>query len=186
MLMLDRLSLSAKARELRQVFDATFALPPPPPASPAIALLLVRAGGDLLAVRRAELTGFVRGEALALTPGRSPAFLGLAGVRGGLYPVWSLAGLLGRPIAPAGAACWLLLAAARAEAPTAFACEAFEKMIFVPETAFASPARRDGTAGLAQAMVPWGNALVPVVDLPALQADLWKRKESTQPRKSPP
>jgi purine-binding chemotaxis protein CheW len=185
MLTFEPASLSAKARELRQVFDATFAVPPPPPAPPAVALLLVRAGGEVLAVRRTELTGFVQGEALALAPGQSPAFLGLVGVRGGLYPVWSLAGLVGGPTVPAGAACWLLLAAARAEAPCAFACEAFEKMIFVPETAFANPARRDAANSLTQAMVSWGNALVPVVDLPALQADLWKRKESTQPRKSP-
>ena len=105
MLTLDQLPLSAKARELRQTFDATFAVPPPPPAPPTVALLLVRAGGELVAVRRAELTGFVRGDAIALTPSRSPAFAGLAGLRGGLYPVWSLAGLLGRPPAPRAGSC---------------------------------------------------------------------------------
>lgn len=186
MLTLERLPLSAKARELRQAFDAAFAVPPPPPDPPTVALLLVRAGGELLAVKRAEMTGFVRGEAIALTPGRSPAFLGLAGLRGGLYPVWSLAGLLGRPPARAGAACWLILAEARGEAPCAFACEAFEKMIFAPEAAVAAPARRDAPTGLAQAVVQSGSALAPVVDLPALQADIWKRIESTQPRRPPP
>lgn len=178
--------LSTKARDLRQAFDAAFAAPPPPSPPPTVALLLVRAGGELLAVKRTELTGFVRGDAIALTPGRSPAFLGLAGLRGGLYPIWSLAVLLGRPAAPAGTACWLLLTEAPGAAPCAFACEGFEKMIFVPEAAGAGPARRDAPAGLTSAVVPWGAALAPLVDLPALQADIWKRKESTQPRRTTP
>lgn len=185
MLTLDQLPLSAKARELRQAFDATFAVPPLPPAPPTVALLLVRAGGELVAVRRAEMTGFARGDALTLTPGRSPAFAGLAGLRGGLYPVWSLAGLLGRPSAPPGTACWLVLAEASG-ARCAFACEALEKMISVPEAAVAMSGRRDGPTGSTQGVVDWNSTLVPVVDLPALQADIWKRKESTQSRRPPP
>lgn len=182
MLTLDQLPLSAKARELRQAFDATFAIPPPPPNPPTAALLLVRAGGELVALRRAEMTGFVRGDAIALTPGRSPTFAGLAGLRGGLYPVWSLAGLLGRPSVPAGAGCWLVLAEGKG-IPCAFSCEGLEKMIFVPEAAIA---RRDGLTRSTQGVVEWNSTLVPVVDLPALQADIWKRKESTQPRRPPP
>lgn len=177
---------STKAGELRQAFDAIFAAPPPPPPPPTVALLLVRAGGELVAVKRTELTGFVRGEAIMLTPGRSPAFVGLAGLRGGLYPVWSLALLLGRPAASAGAASWLLLAEASGATLCAFACEAFEKMIFVPEAAVAGPVRRDAPAGFTSVVVPWGAALVPLVDLPALQADIWKRKESTLPRRTTP
>ncbi len=183
---LQHLSVSAKASELRAAFDAAFAVPPPPPSPPTVALLIVRAGGELLAVKRAETTGFARGENLALAPGRSPAFLGLAGVRGGLFPVWSLAGLLGRTPAPATGAGWLVLAEARAGAPCAFACEAFEQMIFVPEAVFAEAGRRDARSGLGPAMAPWGAALVPVVDLPALQAEISQRNESTQPRKPPP
>lgn len=185
MLTLGQLPLSAKARELRQAFDATFAVPPPPPSPPTVALLLVRAGGELVAVRRAEMTGFVRGDAIALAPSRAPAFAGLAGLPGGLYPVWNLAGLLGRPSAPAGAAGWLVLTEANG-APCAFACEALEKMIFVPEAAVATSARHNGPTGSTQGAVEWNSTLVPVVDLPALQADIWKRKESTPPRRPPP
>lgn len=180
MLTLAPLPLSAKARELRSAFDAAFALPPSPPSPATAALLLVRAGGERFALKRAELTGFVRGDAIALTPGRSPAFLGLAALRGGLYPVWSLAGLLGHLPAPIGAACWLMLAEASAGAPCAFACDAFEKMIFVPEAALSTP------SGSASATVPWGTALVPLVDLTALQAEILKQKESTQLRRSLP
>ena len=178
---LERLALSTQARDLRQAFDAAFAAPPPPPAPPTVALLLVRAGGETLAIRRDEMTGFARAENIVSAPGRSPAFLGLAGLRSGLYPVWSLAILLGRPDAPAD---WLVLAEARSSAPCAFACEAFERVLFVPEAALASPARRDVQAGLSPAVVPWGSSLAPLVDLPALQADIWNRKESAQPRRT--
>lgn len=177
--------VSAKARELRLAFDATFAAPPPPPLPPTVALLLVRAGGELFAVKRAEMTGFMRGEAVVPTPARSPAFLGLAELRGGLYPVWSLAVLLDRPAAPADATCWLLLAGT-AGATCAFACEAFEKMIFVPETAVGGAVRRDAPAGLTPAVVAWDSARAALIDLPALLADIWKRKESTQPRRTTP
>lgn len=171
---------STQAREHRQAFDAAFAVPPPPPASPSIVLLLVRADGELFAVRRSEMTGFVRGENIALMAGRSPGFLGLTGVRGGLYPVWSLAVLLGRPAASVGAACWLVLAEAGGGAPCALACEMFEKMIFVPESAI------DASAGKARAMARWDAALVPVIDLPSLLAEIRRRKESSQLRRSSP
>lgn len=174
------LPLDTQARQLRRVFDAAFAVPPPPPEERAVVLLLVRAGGELFAVRRAEMTGFVRGENIAPTPGRSPGFLGLTGVRGGLFPVWSLAVLLGRAGASAGAARWLVLAEAGGGAPCAFACEAFEKMVFLPESAL------DASAGRAKVMARWGATLVPVVDLPSLLADIRQRKESTQPRSSSP
>lgn len=185
MVTLQQLPPSAKARELRLAFDATFAAPHPPPPPPAVAVLLVRAGGELFAVKRAEMTGFVRGEAVVPTPARSPAFLGLAELRGGLYPVWSLAALLDRTAAPAGGAGWLLLAET-AGARCAFACEAFEKMIFVPEAAVTGTSRRDTSAGFTPAVVPWGAARAALVDLPALLADIWKRKESTQPRRTTP
>ncbi len=186
MLTLEQRPLSAKARELRQAFDATFAVPPPPPNPPTIALLLVRAGGELVAVRRTEMTGFVRGDSIALTPGRSPAFVGLAGLRGELYPVWSLAGLLDRPSAPPGAACWLVLAEERPGVPCAFACEAPEKMIFMPEAAIAASVRRDSPTKPTQGVLEWNSTLLPVVDLSALRTAIGKRKESTQPRRSPP
>lgn len=176
-------ALSVQACTLRAAFDATFAAPLPSPPPATVALLLVQAGGERLALKRAELTGLARGENLVRTPGCSPAFLGLAEVHGALYPVWSLALLLGRPGAPAG---WLVLAEARRAAPCAFACEAFAGMIFAPEASVVGPGRRDGPAGFAPTTVPWGHELVPIVDLPALQADIRKRQESMQPRRTTP
>ena len=181
MTILESRALSAKARELREAFDAAFARPPSPPPPATIAVLIVRVGGELLAVKRAELTGFVRGENLAPAPGRTPAFLGLAGLRGELHPVWSLALLLDRAPPPGASVRWLLLATAPGGAPCALACEAFEQIAFVPEEAFAT----SGPSG-APVAIPWGAMLVPVVDLPRLLADLRARTDSSQPRRSSP
>lgn len=175
------LPAGSKAREFRAEFDATFAAPPPPPAPPTVALLLIRVDGAPFAVRRSEMSGFVRGEAIAPAPGRAGAFLGLTEIRGEIYPVWSLPGLLGRPLPPAGSACWLVLAQNAAGAPCALACTAVEKLIFVPEAALTAPAR----AG-APVLAPWGTALVPVIDLPALLADILQRKQSPNTRSNPP
>jgi chemotaxis signal transduction protein len=186
MLTLKPLPLSTKAREIRRAFDESFALPPPPMAPPTVALLLVRVAGELMAIRRTDMAGFARGENLAPMPSGTPAFLGLAGLRGGLYPVWSLAALLGRSPPPVGSSCWLVLAETQG-APCAFACEAFEKMIFVPAAGVVGSAQHDDEpAGFIPAMASWESALVPVIDLPALQAHIWKRKESTQPRRTTP
>ncbi len=183
----ERSTLSAKALALREVFDAGFAAPPPPLASPATALLLIRVGDELLAVKRAEMTGLARVESIAPAPGRSPSFLGLAGLRGELFPVWSLAGLLGRALTTdATTSRWLVLAAARADAPCAFACDGFERLVFVPDTEMIACTERDRRHEHMQAVAPWDSLLISVINLPALQAEIHKRKDSTQPPISPP
>ncbi len=179
--------VATRAREYREDFDAAFALPPPPPPPATAAFVILRVGGERVAVRRTDLGGLVRIEnTVAPVPGRSPAFVGLAGLQGGLLPVWRLATLLGGSGAGAasgGEAGWLVLADSRAGAPCAFACEGFERMVFVPESVISAPAPGDISAGRAQALVPWDGTLVPVVDLPALQAEILRRY---QPPSSPP
>ena len=171
-------SAATQAREFREAFDTAFALPPPPPPPAMTALVLLRAGGERIAVKRTEMSGLVRtGDHIVSVPGSSPAFLGLAGLQGEILPVWRLAVLLGRNSAsPAGCeAGWLVLADARAGVPCAFACESFEQMVFVPGDALSSASPCDTRPGLVQALAPWAGALVPVVDLPALQAEILRR-----------
>lgn len=179
------LRADSRTRELRRAFDATFAAPPPPPAPPTSALLLVRAGRELIAIDRRETTGFARADSVVRAPGRSPAFLGIAALRDDLFPVWSLAGLLGQPVPAAGSG-WLALTQASDRAPCAFYCEAFERMILVPTAVLASAARRDPPPGLSTAMAPWGASLVPLADLPALHAEIRKRKDSLNLREPSP
>lgn len=177
--MLDRiqlLPLGERARALRQGFDAAFALPPAAAEKATAALLLVRAGAELLALHRAETTGLVRAENIAWSPARSPAFLGLASQRGELYPVWSLARLLGRPSPESSGLGWLVLTEARGGAPCAFFCEGFERMILVNPDVLTKAIRHEASAGLSAAMVPWESSLVPVADLPALHTEISRFK----------
>lgn len=163
--------ISGKVRTLREDFDAGFARQPPPPAAPAAAILLLRAGNELVAVWRAGMTGLARAENIALAPPGAPGFLGLAALRGALHPVWHLAALRGSG-APAGdlSRGWLVAVAVRPDAPCAFWCDAFERMVRRPESEIAAPA--DG-----KAVVAWQDRLVPVIDLVALGAAIHERKD---------
>ncbi|HYC69680.1 MAG TPA: chemotaxis protein CheW [Opitutaceae bacterium] len=165
-----RTTLSAQARALRDAFDGAFAAPLPEPPPPAVALLVVRAGEELVAIRRTEMTGFARCENLVPTPGCSPAFLGLAGLRDGVHPVWDLANLLGHPAASAPPR-WLVLAEAQPGEPCALACADFERLVFVSAGAITGAAREEPGA-VADGLAPWGSALVRIVNLPALLTSL--------------
>lgn len=86
---------SELARELRAAFDASFAEAPPRPADD-VPLLEVEVGEDVLAVPLTGLAAVVERAPIASLPGAPPSVLGLAGVRGELLSVHSLAALLGR------------------------------------------------------------------------------------------
>lgn len=169
--------ISGKVRTLREDFDAVFARPPAPPPAATAAVLLLRAGNDLVAVRRTGMTALARAENIASTPPRAPGFLGLVGLRGTLHPVWQLATLLGSE-APAGdlSRGWLVAVAVRPDAPCAFWCDAFERMVLRPESEIATPAG-------GKAVVAWHDRLVPVIDLVALGAAIHERKD-TSPQKT--
>lgn len=169
--------ISGRVRTLREDFDAVFAQPPPPPPMPTAAVLLLHAGRDLVAVRRAGMTGLARAENIAPTPAGAPGFLGLVGLRGTLHPVWHLATLLGGG-APSGefSQGWLVAVAVRPDAPCAFWCDAFESMVLRPESEIVAPVGGKAT-------VAWHDRLVPVIDLAALGAAIHERKD-TSPQKT--
>jgi purine-binding chemotaxis protein CheW len=94
---------------LRHAFDAAFASPPPVAAEDVIDMLLVRIAGDPYALRSRELSGLVAGRKVTPVSARRPEFLGLAGIRGAVVPVYSLVVLLGYGAPPASSR-WLGLA----------------------------------------------------------------------------
>ncbi len=166
---------SDQACELRAVFDATFAAPLPPPPPETMALLRVYAGGEKIAIMRREMTGLTNAESLARAPGPSPAFLGFAGLHGELYPVWSLATLLGRPTAASPwSSGWLLLTKRSNEGPCAFFCETLEQTDFVTEADLAEAAP---SSPLIQAMTQGAEGAIPVISLPALREAVTSRKQ---------
>jgi len=86
---------ATRAAGLRRAFDPSFAEPPRAGTGAVEALLTLRVGGDAYAVKLADITGLVADRKVVSLPSAAPEFLGIAGLRGGTVPVWSLGALLG-------------------------------------------------------------------------------------------
>jgi len=82
-----------------------------PTASPAdrVALLAVRAGAELVALRVLEISGLLKARTVVPVPSARSELVGVCGVRGTVLPVYGLARLLRIPEEPA-AARWMVLA----------------------------------------------------------------------------
>jgi len=114
-------SLAARAGQLRAAFDGKFAAPQRIDAAIKHDLLGIRIGAEPYAMRLAEIAGLFVDRRITGIPGSEAALLGVAGFRGSIVPVYSLAKLVGQT--PALAPRWLVIAAA---APVALAFDLFE------------------------------------------------------------
>jgi purine-binding chemotaxis protein CheW len=83
-----------KAAELRQAFDLSFALPPPQASQEVEDLLTIRVAGDPYAIRLCDIAGMVTGRKVVPLPAATLDLLGLAGIRGGIVPVFGLSSIL--------------------------------------------------------------------------------------------
>ena len=86
---------------LRHCFDEAFATPARLRDESLEPLLLIRAGGEAVALRSLHITGLARTGPIAPVPSRIPELLGITGIRGALVPVFDLAALLGFPLSGA-------------------------------------------------------------------------------------
>lgn len=112
------------AAQLRHEFDHAFSLPPQSEAAPARHLLAIRVGGAGYALELADIAGIQLDRPIVPAPGPLPEWLGLAGIRGELVPVYSLAMLLGYAKPAATQVRWLVLCGSDRRVGLAF--EAFE------------------------------------------------------------
>src|ERR1039458_7695948 len=87
--------VESKAAALRQAFDQSFALPPPPASQEVEDLLAIRVAGNPYAIRLRDIAGIVAGRKVVPVPAVRLDLLGLAGIRGGVVPVFGLASILG-------------------------------------------------------------------------------------------
>lgn len=140
---------TAKAEELRAAFDAAFARPAEAPGHGSVALLALRVGGAPVAVRVLETAGLMAARPITPVPSRRPELLGVAGVRGAIVPVYSLARLLGHP--DEGDPRWFVLAAAGGER-VALAVSAFERHVVAPPSALRPAAHGAANAHSAEAL----------------------------------
>ena len=164
-----------QASDLRAAFDRGFAEPPPGQAEPAKAYLGIRIGGKPYAVALAEIGAVVADKKIAPLPSKAPELLGVAGVRGDIVPVFSLAALLGlgggeeRPR-------WLVLAAG---GRAGFAFDALDGHLSIP-LASITPAVSARGFVIANAVI--GKDARPIIGIAALMDHLEKRAGQHGPR----
>lgn len=122
--------ISQRATQLRRDFDRSFAESPPPARAASVDLLAVRVGEHPYALRLSAIAGLFADKKLTPLPGATPEFLGIAGFRGAVVPVYDLRVLLGQP--GRGAPRWLVVAAA---SPVGLAFDALEGTLRLPPEA---------------------------------------------------
>jgi chemotaxis signal transduction protein len=134
-------SFATKVEELRSAFDQARATPFSSNAEEQTeSLLAVRVSQDAYAVRVAEISGLVTDKKIVAFPSPMSELLGVAGIRGALVPVYSLAALLGYGV-DAGQLRWLALCGT--EEPLALAFSAFEGYLQIPRAQLYSAEQKD-------------------------------------------
>lgn len=94
--MSDLSPIAKTVADLRNAFDQSYSLPPSSSGTEQIEnLLAIRLAGNPCAIRVTEITGLANNRKTVALPSPIPELLGVAGIRGGLVPVYSLAALLG-------------------------------------------------------------------------------------------
>lgn len=165
-----------RAAALARAFDRSFAEPARATAGASEAvedLLSLRAGADTYLVRLGELKGLLAKPTVVPLPSPVPELLGLAGLRGALVPVYRLAGLLGQPGA-GGPPAWMLLV--EADGLVGLAFDELRGYVRRERRDLTGPPTTggDGADAVRQA-ARVGDALQPLIDVPALVARLKRR-----------
>lgn len=105
------MKLDHDAAALGRAFDQRFAAREAPDARRTEDLVLARAGATPVGLRLTEIAGLYDAARVVRAPGGAPGFVGLAGVRGRVVPVFDLASLLGSGAADAAPRPLLAIAA---------------------------------------------------------------------------
>ena len=172
------------AAALREEFDRSFAALPAEPV-PSEELLAIRVGSSSYAVRLRDVSELVAGHPVSRLASTTPSLLGLASLRGGVVPVFSLASLLGAAAGlplPATTPRWLLLCSG--QEPFALAFDGFDGYLRLPAAALRGEepgTARRLTSGLARApgTGSFGSGFIdrPLIDLPSIAAALKARSD---------
>jgi chemotaxis signal transduction protein len=152
---------SSSAAHLRADFDRSFAEAREATEQGRESLLAIQLGGDPYALRISEIRGLSRDRRIARMPSDAPGFLGLAGLRGVLWPVWDLALLLGYP--QAEQAPWIALALA--EPIWALAFERFEGYLHLSANEIHPTADQGSFASFSLESALSQGTLRPILDL---------------------
>lgn len=165
--------INAKVAELRNVFDQTRAAP----FSSGVAeqtedLLAIRVSRDAHAIKVSEISGLTTGKKIVAFPSPIPELLGVAGIRGALVPVYSLAMLLGYN-ADTERTRWLALCGI--EDPVALAFDDFEGYVRVPLTQLYAAGQEDAVRIHVEQLVRAADMVRAVVSIPLIRETIQRR-----------
>jgi chemotaxis signal transduction protein len=124
----------ATAAALRSAFDESFAVAAGSKLERLEGLLAIRVGGDPYVLRLSQITGLYADLKVVAVPSPVAQLLGIAGLRGMIFPVYDLAALL--RYAPAPSPRWMVLAGG--SQPVGLAFEGFDAHVQVPEASLIS------------------------------------------------
>lgn len=159
--------LTGRVAELREAFDRSFALPLADRAEKRQLFLIWGVGAQAYAVALDALLGIERHRKVVPLPLRSPGLLGLAGFRGQLAPVFSMATLLG---SGDGAESPAWLAFCKGPTPIALAFDRQEGAAQVAAADVSAAEAKEGLSPLTRQTVRVGTRVLPVLDLPSVAA----------------
>ena len=157
--------LAQRAAELRRNFDRSFAEPPRSQQAASLDLLAIRLGSEPYALRLAAVSGLFTGKKFTRLPQAAPEFLGIAGFRGSVVPVYDLRVLLG--CTGGEAPRWLVFAA---DSSVALAFDGFDGHLRLPQESIARQERSDAARPHVRELASVAGAPRPIVDLASILA----------------
>jgi purine-binding chemotaxis protein CheW len=163
--------MARSAADLRAAFDRAFSEPPRAQRPASLDLLAVRLRGAPFALPLAAVAGVFADKPLTRLPAAAPDFLGLAGFRGSVVPVYDLAALLGYAVE--GAPRWLVVAEGAA---VAMAFDGFDGYLKLPPDRIARPAPGEPSRAHVHELARSADGtLRPLVDLASVLAVIRQR-----------
>ena len=179
--MTEPLAIASKALELRNTFDRARAIPQSTGAVGQVeGLLSIRVSGDPYAIRVSEISGLANDRKVVAFPSSIPELLGIAGIRGGLFSVYSLAALLGYG-READQARWLVLCGAEESIGLAFS--EFDGYLSVPLAQVYATDQRDAARAHVKHVVRAADLVCAVVSVPDLLELIKRRCDNSRPSK---
>jgi purine-binding chemotaxis protein CheW len=175
------LAIASKAVELRNTFDQARAIPFSAGAAEQVeGLLSIRVSGDPYAIRVTEISGLASDRKVVVFPSCIPELLGLAGIRGGLVSVYSLAALLGYG-READQARWLVLCGVEEQIGLAFS--AFEGYLLIHSTQVYATDQRDAARAHVKHVLRSPDLVCPVLSIPNILELIKRRCDNSRPSK---
>ncbi|HYL62684.1 MAG TPA: chemotaxis protein CheW [Candidatus Methylomirabilis sp.] len=166
-------AITAKVAELRRVFDEARAAPFSSGAAELTEdLLAIRVSRDAYAVKASEISGLATDRKIVPLPSPIPELLGVAGIRGALVPVYSLAMLLGYN-ADTERTRWLALCGS--EDPVALAFSEFDGYVRIPVTQLYAAEQKDVARTHVQQVVRATDMVRAVVSIPLIRETIQRR-----------